>query len=154
MREVRSFHLEGTGVTSSGRFTFSTDLARDGKLHYAVRLKDERMEMVQASDSVYMRANSAFWRANGVRGPSIRLDGRWVEAPAAVVRSLTATVSGRRALVIVDRGNQPGGAPGLLYVQADGPARLLRAAQTGPITPGPGTDPQCSDGEASTVRGD
>ena len=70
-------------MTGSGRFTFSADVARDGKLHYALRVKHQRMEMVQASDSVYMRANSAFWRANGALGASTTLAGRWIEAPAA-----------------------------------------------------------------------
>src|SRR5436309_7749027 len=87
MRQVRSLHLEGTGTTATGRFTFAADVARDGKLRYSLRLNGQRLTMVQAGDDVYMRANAAFWRANGVIA-AVRLEGRWIKAPAEGVRSV------------------------------------------------------------------
>jgi hypothetical protein len=180
MREVRSVHLEGAATTDTGHYTYSADVARNGSLRYALHMRAQRLELVQSGGNVYMRANAAFWRANGMTG-AVRLGSRWVKAPAAAVRGVagrlgrltpagvarclaqptgdlvrsgTTTVDGRRAIVIVDRGNRPGDAPGRLYVQADGPALLLRAVQTGRVRQGPGTDPQCSDSEASPMKGD
>jgi hypothetical protein len=181
MRQVQSMHLEGTAVTAAGRYSYDADVARNGRIRYSLRLAGQRMEMVRAGVLVFLRGNASFWRANGGPDAARRLQDRWVEAPEQAVASVagrlarltpeglavclaqptgklsyrgTATVGGQQAHVIADAGDHPGDAPGRLYVQAHGPARVLRAVQTGHVTPGPGADPRCSNSGASPIKGD
>jgi hypothetical protein len=170
LRAVRSLHYEGTVVTRDGRFRVSGDVAANGNLRYRLRAPGQSMEMISAGHYVYMRANAAFWRRNGGLGIVDRVAGRWVKAPSAGLNLVragldqirpegiatcisrptgklsyrgTETVDGKRTTVVVDDGDRPGDAPGVLYVQAEGPALLLRTVQTGPVTPGAELDPAC-----------
>jgi hypothetical protein len=170
LRQVHSLHYDGTVVTREGRFRLSGDVAANGDVRYRLGSAGQRMEMVSVGRYVYLRANGAFWRRNGATAIAHRVADRWVKAPAQALtlvragldqvrpRGLaecisrptgklsyrgTATVDGKRTVVVVDGGDRPGDAPGVIYVQADGPALPLRSVQTGPVTPGAERDPSC-----------
>ena len=70
----------------------------------------------------------------------------------------TLTNRGRRsfagadAIVIADKGDRPGDAPGELWIAASGRPRPVRAVQSGPTPPGGTFDPRCdSKGDTTTA---
>jgi hypothetical protein len=62
------------------------------------------------------------------------------------------TVDGRRATVLREGGNVPGGTPGMLAVAENGPAYPLRLTTTGPTRAGGKVD-ACNNGKGSTAEG-
>jgi hypothetical protein len=54
-------------------------------------------------------------------------------------------VNGQRAVVIIDKGDRPGSAPGKLYVAATGDPLPLRMLSTGRDRPGGHKDQECGD---------
>ncbi|MDX6658523.1 MAG: hypothetical protein QOH62_3316 [Solirubrobacteraceae bacterium] len=181
LRRVRSYHLEGTQDAADGHARVSGDVARNGNVRLKMNTEGRTLEIIAAGTRLYIRANAAFWRQNGGDRLAQRLDERWVVAPAQIAASITgdldrlrpsglafcaaqptghlenrgtAIVGGRQAIVITDKGDLPGDAPGAIYVQAHGPALLLRAVQTGPIRPGRDVDPRCDNPGSSATKGD
>ena len=65
----------------------------------------------------------------------------------------TATVDGKRVVVLADKGDRPGGSPGRLYVAATGAPLPLREEQTGPQRAGV-SDKRCDDPSSTTTRSD
>jgi hypothetical protein len=55
----------------------------------------------------------------------------------------TATVNGQDVVIVVDKGDKPGGQPGKLYVATSGTAYLLKVEQSGPVTPGGDSNGPC-----------
>jgi hypothetical protein len=181
LRHVHSYHFDATTEHPDGHGVINADVARDGKVRYKADTDGRRFEVIAAGTRVYMRANAAFWRRNGGERLAGRLAGRWVRVPAqraggitAVLDPLkpsrlafcmtqpsgtleihgTAKVGGKQAVAILSKGDRPGTAPGALYVQARGPALLLRSVQTGPARPGGNVDPRCDSHGSSITKAD
>jgi hypothetical protein len=177
LRQVRSFHIEGT--QARGTEVVKADFAGPRKLRLDVRQRDATARMVLIDGSVYMNANVPFWRKAEAGDVAKELDGRWLKVPGAegdlqkiakevepanLSRCLlkdngtlaaggTAKVRGQPAVVIVDKGDRPGTSPGRLYVAATGEPLPLRTIATGPERPGGKKDPGC-DSDTPTRAGD
>ena len=63
----------------------------------------------------------------------------------SISKSGTDTVDGKKAVVLVDKGNAPGTTPAKLYVATTGDPLPLRAVQTGPQAPGGTPDARCDE---------
>jgi hypothetical protein len=118
-----------------------------------------------------MKANSAFWAAQGQARLGTLLGDKWVKVPASATGSLgqfevltdpatighcmlelhlgtvtkagTAKVAGKDAVVLAQKADRPGASPGKLYVATSGPVLPLRATQTGKQAPGATPDKTC-----------
>lgn len=62
-----------------------------------------------------------------------------------LVKGGTTTVDGKRAIVLIDKGDKPGTTPGRLYVTATGPTLPIRSVQTGKRRPGGRLDSRCEE---------
>jgi hypothetical protein len=65
-----------------------------------------------------------------------------------------ATVNDEPAVVIIDKGDRPGTAPGKMFVAARGDPLPLRFVATGQERPGGTKDPLCNDSSSHAHRGD
>lgn len=179
LREVKSFHAvakEGKG--GKGR-RLQADVAVPGKLRVEFEQAGASASMIVIDDSNYVNANAAFWKQQADAGDqAAQLAGRWFKAPSSVGSDLTkefdparlsrclvkghgtlsrggtATVGGRPAVVIVDRGDRPGTNPGRLYVAATGDPLPLRMIATGRERPGGSKDPECDADDSPATPGD
>ena len=179
---VDSYHLDGSFTDKDGETRLAGDVAAPGSLRLKLEQGGNTVSMVIVGSQTYLRANRGFWKAQaGVSQPKVLklLSDRWVKVPeasAADVRKLiaeftpknlghcltaqvgtiskrgTATVDGRKTVVLVDKGDRPGTSPGELYVAATGPTLPLRLRQTGPDRPGGRKDPRCGDSSDSTTK--
>ena len=70
-----------------------------------------------------------------------------------IAKGGTETVDGKQAVVLIDKGDRPGTAPGKLYVAAEDEPLPLRTIATGNQRPGGKKDPQCG-GDTPTRTGD
>jgi hypothetical protein len=178
LRSARGYRLVGT-VAQNGAVTH-VELAIDahGSLDLSVTNASTAFDLISVASGAFVDADAAFWTA--ALGPGgARLAGRWVVFPRSHARLLeagfavfmpatfarclgedlgtltdagTATVQGRRAIVIRDAGNAPGDAPGELAVAATGPPYPLRLATTAGQRPGGRID-VCNDGRGNGARG-
>jgi hypothetical protein len=171
LRRVRSFHFAGFVDNRDGHLVMSGDVTRDGDVRMVERLDNLKLTIIRADAQLYFRANAAFWDRY-VAPAAVRLGGRWINAPAQLKGQLSGefddlrperlaaclaeptgtlryrgvlTVDGKQAILIEDRGDRPGTAPGVLYVQAHGRPLPLRVIQTGPERKGGHTDRRCND---------
>jgi len=170
--KLRSYHLEGTETDKDGVGKLRGDVSGDGGLRFTLDVGKSTINLVVIERATYLKANKAFWTGQGnARGPlATTLADRWVKAPSSsadVLKGLapkdlsyclgigngtlrnagTRTEHGRRAVVVADKGDVPGDAPGELYVAATGPALPLRVTQTGKERPGGKPDPRCDSSE-------
>jgi hypothetical protein len=185
--KVKSFHVDGTEDAKVGRMTISGDVALPGRIHLVVTLGPARVEVLTVAGAIYLRGDALFWR--GVAGRlSALLADKWVKAPPSAASSFgsilvladpskvgrclveshlgalekagTATEAGKPVVVVKNKGDAPGSAPGRLYVAARGEPLPLRATQTGPQKPGGKPDTTCNEtqndvtgsGTASDIR--
>jgi outer membrane lipoprotein-sorting protein len=181
---VDSYRFDATLVDKDGPGRVRGDVAAPGSLRLKLEQNGTSAQLVATESQVYMNADRAFWDAQGGGLPDQVVDllsGRWVKVPAdgndemrdlvnqflpknlayclssetgTVTKGSTATVAGQETVVLRDKGDKPGTAPGELYVAATGAALPLRVRQTGPAKPGGSPDPRCSDGENDTKSGD
>src|SRR4051794_37215949 len=145
--EAKSFHVE-SAEASSGKL--KADVAfPDARIE--LNDKDASYTVLIADGSAYLRANSAYWRKDkDLKSHADSIAGRWFKVPLAsrddIVKTLrpkvlsrcllrdhgslsrggTATVDGKPAVVIVDKGDRPGTTPSKLYVAATGKPFPLR----------------------------
>lgn len=170
--KVRSYHVEGTETDEDGVGKLSGDVSSEGKLRFSIDVGRSALGLVVIGQTTYLKANEAFWKKEGKASPALAatLDDRWVKAPSGAsdilkglvpkdlayclrtdsgsLRKVGArTLDGRRAVVIADKGDKPGTAPGELYVAATGPALPLRVTQTGKEKPGGKPDPRCDNSD-------
>jgi pimeloyl-ACP methyl ester carboxylesterase len=177
--QVHSFHLQATAVLSGTIVSESNYLQLPGVASLAEHNGSDRLDLRAVAGSVYFRGNRAYYASIGVTGAELaKLPGRWLSAtpaqlptaggllaltrPATLGLCLlgqhlgtlsvggTASVNGRRAVVLVDAGNLPGSAPGRIYIAASGSPLPLRLTRTGPALPG-GTSNAVCDQPASQV---
>ena len=177
LRDVKSYHVKSTDRDEGHA---EGDVAVPKKLRVALTVGPAAADMIYIGSSMYIKANTAFWRDEADAGRDARdLAGRWFRAPAAIggdlanefdptylsrcllkthgslARGGTAMVDGRPAVVVIDRGDRPGTAPGKLFVAATGPPLPLRTIATGKERPGGAEDPECdSENDTPTERGD
>jgi hypothetical protein len=174
--KVRSYHVEGESVDEDGRGQFEGDVTASGSMRFSVRVGDARARMVIAGSTSFLNANGQFWRTQS-RAPEATarlLSDRWVKvppggqnplgnmAPETVAYCLTHDIgtvvvkgrqrfAGQDVVVLTDRGDKPGTAPGDLYVGESG--LPLRVVQTGPRRPGT-HDARCGDADGTTTESD
>jgi hypothetical protein len=180
LERVHSLHLEGTQAIGGRRTEVKADLERPGKIRLGFKQKGAAAAIVVSDGSVYIKANSAFWRQQKATRAARALADRWFKVPASTadfrdltkgldVRTLSrclvkdhgtlkaggkSTVNGQPAVVIVDKGDRPGTAPGKLFVATNGAPLPLRVVATGNQRPGGTRDPDCDDPNSPTRAGD
>jgi hypothetical protein len=166
LRRAKSFHAEATEASSS---IVKADIGLPKELRLALKEKDSSASIIVADGSFYMKGNAAWWKEVEAGRDADALAGRWFKVPFALAKELTqvldpktlsrclvtehgtltrggtTTVDGQRAIVIIDKGDRPGSAPGKLYVAATGEPLPLRIVTTGKQRPGGHKDPECGD---------
>jgi hypothetical protein len=167
---VKTFHIEGSQAGTD----LQADVGLPQKLSLQVREKGGAASIIVLNGSLYLKANAEFWKDQGERAGEFA--GRWFKMPASAkeFRDLTeglsaktlsrclpkdhgtltkqgrATVDGRPAVVIADKGDRPGSAPGKLFVATKGEPLPLRMTATDKTRPGGDRDPRCEDESPDT----
>ena len=178
--QVHSFHLQATAVIPGTTVLESTYLQLPGVATLAEHNGSDTLDLRVIAGRIYFRGNRAYYTSIGVTGAELtRLPGRWVSAtpaqlptadgllalthPATLGLCLlgqhlgtlsvggTASVGGRRAVVLLDAGNLPDSAPGRIYIAATGPPLPLRLTRTGPTRPGGTSDAVCDEPASQLV---
>ena len=181
LAKVRGYHFSGSEIDGKHTTRVTGDVSAAGRADMTIREAGTRARVILVPGAYYLNANAAFWKANGgSQGPAVadKLAGRWFKTTDPGLRSLVAeflpkhvascvsagtgtlsnggvsSVGGRRAVVVIDAGDQPGTAPGKLYVSASGPSLPLRIVQTGPTRPGGHIDKRCQDEPSTSTASD
>jgi hypothetical protein len=177
--KVRSYHITATTIEESGRVKVRGDVTASGSARFRFAIGRERLRLRVVGKSTFMNGNRAFWGDAATLGReqaalAKRWAGHWVKFPAGMAEMVSpfkpkrmarcmvrvhgtlehggmATVGRRRAIVLIDRGDKPGTAPGRLYVSASGRTLPLRLVQTGPAMPGGRPDPLCAEDDETTT---
>jgi hypothetical protein len=174
LAKVKSYHLVVTDKADPGT-TFSADIFASGASRVVIRQKSTTVRVISLGKTSYINGDAAYWKAivKGSTGSKVakKLAGKWVKVPASdnSTGSITAefspkrlascidsglgtlsnkgkrSIAGQDAVVIEDKGDKPGTAPGLLYVSAQAPNLPLRLTQTGAAKPGGKADAACGD---------
>ncbi|MCW3023449.1 MAG: hypothetical protein JWR30_2771 [Conexibacter sp.] len=182
--KVRNYHFSGSQTDPDGRSSLAGDATASGRANLVIRKGASAVRLIAVPAGVYVKGNAAYWKSvGGSNGASIakQLADRWVKAPGSQDKSLvamfqdltpkhlasctavgtgtlakggTATIAGRKAVVIVDRGDKPGTTPGRLYVTASGPVLPLRVTQTGRRRAGGRLDPRCQEKDDKSTASD
>lgn len=182
--KVKSFHFAGSQTEKGAVSRMSGDVFASGSASIAVTEGKASVAMILLPKATYMKANAAYWRANGGKsGKTLasKIAGRWVKVPESAGDSVQPlltklspkhlascatsglgtlsnngmkTLGGRKVIVLEDKGDRPGTTPGLLYVAADGPALPLREVQTGPRKPGGKLNKRCESANDKSTKSD
>jgi hypothetical protein len=181
LQSVKTFHVEGEEGAGAKATSVKGDVGLPKQLRLELTHRGATATMIVVNGSLYVKANAAFWREEQGGKVAKEIADRWIKAPASTgeLRSLTkqldpatlsrcllrghgtlahggkAMVDGRQTLVIVDKGDRPGTAPGKLFVAATGEPLPLRTLATGNERPGGRKDPSCdSEDDSPTHAGD
>lgn len=182
MATVRTLRLQGTERTAEGRSSIRLDVKDPRTIDLTISLGSERARIRSVHSRLYYKANRAFWRQSGRTKKAVAklISDRWVKVPAkpsetneftealrprnilrcvsdvggSFVTGAPETAGGQAAIVLIGAGDQPGTAPGKLYVAASGPPRLLRIVQSGPTRAGGSVDEVCGEGDDTTKSAD
>jgi len=166
--KVRSYHVEGTETDKDGVSRLSGDVSSEGRLRFSLKTGKRALGIIVVGPTTYLRANEAFWDEEGGASEALAatLADRWVKAPAGADDTLkgllpkdlsyclrrdngslskvgSRSLEGRKVVVIADRGDKPGTAPGELSVSTSGRVLPVRVTQTGKERPGGRRDPRC-----------
>jgi hypothetical protein len=182
--KVKSYRIVATAREKSAVTKLSGDVFASGSANIAISDRRGTVRMLQLPKALYVKAGASYWKAvGGKNGAEVarKVAGRWVKVPASSGVSLKPVlsklspqylgscvavntgglinngikkVSGRRAIELEIKGDQPGTTPGLLYVAADGPVLPLRQIQTGPRRPGGKRDKRCEESEDHSTSGE
>ena len=176
LRNVGAFHMDGELTDEQGA-TMRIEVDVDGpRFHVQLANDAGTVEVVLIGDDAYLKGDSAALEQQLGTDATRLLAGRWLKVPADQIgtdatelvkefsadelayclpRDLgtltnlgTKALAGRNVVVVSDRGDKPGTAPGKLYVAAEGDPLPIRIEQTGPERPGGQADPRC-DGDDS-----
>ena len=179
LARVRSFHLDGTMAVDGKRTKVVADVEQPNRFHLTLKQQASSVEMIVVGSAAFIKANAAFWEQQRSGAGSV-LAGKWIKAPQSTreLRDLTrdlsteklsrclledhgtlgdggkASVGGQSAVVVVDKGDRPGTAPGKLYVAATGEPLPLRVLTTGRERPGGNRGDECSDPDSKSSPGD
>ena len=180
LARVKSFHVEGHEGAGSKKTSIAGDVGLPESLDLSITQGGSSATLRAVDGSLYIRANEAFWREQKTGSAAGELADRWFKAPTSSreLRDLTkdldpaklsrcllkdhgtiadggkATVDGQEAVVIVDKGDRPGTAPGKLFVAATGEPLPLRTLTTGKERPGGTKDPECDSDDSPAQPGD
>ena len=173
LRSVKTFHIEAR-ERSPSRFT--ADVGLPDELRLEIRERKVSGSLLVVHGSFFIKGNAAFWKQADAARQADALAGRWLKVPysfakdltklvnaknlsyclakehGTLVRGGTATVGGQRAVIIIDKGDRAGTAPGKLYVAAVGKPLPLRLVATGRERPRGRKDPRCSDEDNTPTR--
>jgi pimeloyl-ACP methyl ester carboxylesterase len=177
---VHSFHLQATATIPGSTVSESTYLLLPGEATLVEKDRASTLDLRAIAGRVYFRGNRAYYVSAGLTGADLgTLPGRWVSTTAAQLPTAdglialthpttlgrcllgqhlgtlsvegTASVGGRRAVVLVDAGDRPGSAPGRIYIAATGPPLPLRLIRTGPARAGGSSDGDCHETVTTSV---
>jgi hypothetical protein len=180
LKRVDSVRLEGTQTVDRIATKLKADLEPPASVRMAMDQRGASVTIIVVDGELYLKANAKYWKQLHAGRGAEALANRWVKAPdsSGGVRDVTktlnvatlsrclvlnhgrlsvagkATVAGRKAVVVVDEGDRPGGTPGKLYVAAEGPPLPLRVIVTGRQRPGGKPDPDCNDPSSRDQPGD
>jgi hypothetical protein len=181
LAKVRSYHFSGSQVDGGSTTRMSGDVSASGRADVTFREGRASVRVILLPSAMYLKANAAFWKANGGRnGRKIadKLAGRWLKTGDPSLKSIidellpkrlascasvgtgtlkkggVGSVGGKRAVVVVDEGDKPGTTPGRLYVTTSGRILPLRELQTGKRKPGGHVDPRCDDPHDTSTSSD
>jgi hypothetical protein len=174
LKSVKTFHFESRD-RSQGRATADVGLPHELRLELRERTVSASLLVVRGS--FFMKGNAAWWKDNDLGRKAEAVAGRWLKVPFSFAKDLTrlvnaktfshclleehgtiarggtAMVGGKRAMILIDKGDRPGSAPGKLYIAATGKPLPLRLIATGRERTGGRKDPQCGD-DTPTRAGD
>ena len=183
LERVDSYRMTGTESDKDGTTRVSSDVAGSGDLRIRLEHAGSVATLLVVDGTTYVRANRVFWRSTSGADPRVAplLAGRWVLLPAPMAGDLaetiaqsrpknlaycarlpagtlthrgSASVGGRPVVVIADKGDRPGDAPGEISIAATGPPLPLRIRQTGPTPAGGERDPRCTSANDTTTASD
>lgn len=184
LERVDSYHLEGTQTDEEGQARVEADVAASGDLRFRLENAGRVADLMYVDSKYYLRANEAFWRKeaaqSGDRLAELLAD-KWIVLPATELGDLedvvaqaqpqnlaycarrptgtltnlgTQSLDGTPVIVIEDKGDRPGEAPGEISIAATGPPLPLRIVQSGPAPPGGRHDPRCDSEDDTTTASD
>ena len=180
---VDSYRMEGTTTDRDGTTRVTSDVAGSGDLRVRLDHAGSVATLLVVDGTTYVRANRRFWLAEAGPDSRIvpLLAGRWIVLPASMMGDLsgtiaqsrpknlaycarlptgtltdrgTASVGGMAVVVIADKGDRPGDAPGEISIAATGRPLPLRIRQTGPTPPGGRRDSRCTSADDTTTASD
>lgn len=181
LAKVRSYHFSGLEVDHGSTTRMSGDVSASGRADVTFRERGASVRVILLQSTMYLKANAAFWKANGGKNGrklADKLAGRWLKTNDPSLKSLidqvlpkhmascvnvgtgtlkkggVSSVGGKRAVVIVSKGDKPGTTPGRLYVTTTGAILPLRVLQTGRRKPGGHIDRRCQDPDDTSTSSD
>lgn len=180
LKRARSVHMQGKETIGNEPTTLKADLEPPEKVSLTFDQGGATASIIAVNGSVYIKGNTAYWKNQKLGGAAAGLAGKWFKSPtsAAQFRDLTksvdvatlsrclgkdhgtlsvggkATVNGQPAVVVVDKGDNPGGNPGKLFVATKGEPVPLRVVATRDERPGARSDPDCNSSGSRTRAGD
>jgi hypothetical protein len=181
LAKVRSYHFSGFEVDGKSTTRLTGDVSAAGRADLTLREGATSARIILLRHAMYMKANAAYWKANGgAQGSELadKLAGRWFKVNDASLKSLiddllpkhvascitvgtgtlknggVASTGGKRAVVIIEQGDKPGTTPAKLYVTTAAPILPLRIVQTGKTKPGGHLDKRCQDSANTSTASD
>lgn len=181
---VSGYRVTAKVTDADGRTAMTIDVAKSGGFAVSLREGDIAAQMRVLPKAFYLKANAGYWKEVGGKDGAAaarQFANRWVKMARsagdeydAVVEQLTpkrmascvtrnagtlvkggtTTIDGKRAIVIVDKGDKPGTTPGRLYVTAARPTLPIRSLQTGKRRPGGKIDSRCEDKDDTSTASD
>jgi hypothetical protein len=172
LAKVRSYHFSGSEVDGKTTTRLAGAVSAAGQAELTIHEGSSSARLILLPHTLYLKANAAYWKAHGgSQGAKAadKLAGRWFKTNDASLKGLieqltpkhvamcltvgtgtlerggTSSANGKRAVVVIDRGDKPATTPGRLYVSATAPILPLRAVQTGKRKPGGHVDTRCED---------
>ena len=178
LSSAKSVHIDATQTSGSGPFHLVIDLSAGGMARGTVDAEGTSANVIVAGGKFYIQGQSFFAKFAGAQAAAAIGD-RWVIIPSSAgisgfesftdLKTLgdciaadhgtlskggTATVNGQAAVIVVDKGDKPGTAPGKLYVATSGTPRPLQVQITGETRSGtPPGGPKCADTTGTSGAG-
>jgi hypothetical protein len=170
LQRVKTVHFESTDRSSG---IVKADVGLPDQLRLTLNDKHSSFSTVVTGGSAYLKADATYWRQNGMARLAHVLADRWLKIPYAYVKDFTtaldpktirrclliehgslvkggtATVGGRPAVILIDKGDRPGSTPSKLYVSAKGEPLPLRLLTTGKQRRPEHKRPECGDDSPS-----
>jgi hypothetical protein len=152
------YRFRGSEVDGRTTTRLAGAVSAAGQADLTLREGATSARIILLPHTLYLKANAAYWKAHGgsqAAKVADKLAGRWFKTTDASLKGLveqltpkhvaacltvgtgtlkeggTSSVGGKRAVVVIDRGDKPATTPGRLYVAATAPILPLRAVQTG-----------------------
>ena len=178
LAKVRSYHFSGSEVDGRSTTRMSGDVSASGRADVTFREGSGSVRVILLPSAMYLKADAAFWKANGGKKVADKLAGRWFKTNDAELKAAindlmpkrvascvsvgtgtlkkggVSSVRGKRVVVILDEGDKPGTTPGRLYVTTTAPILPLRLMQTGKRRPGGHIDKRCQDPDDTSKSSD